>query len=126
MLFCRSFLSSIRNIHLVNIFGNKQKQSPRDVFVKKVFIEISQNSQENMCQSLFFNKATTLPSLYLTVQKMTFSIKDFCSKYDCSRKLRISSNLLEKSLMKKWETLFLVQCLCFQHWAVKKLNQANH
>ena len=38
-----------------------------------------------------------------TAQKMKFSIKDFCSKCDqIPRKLRISSHLLKKSLMKKF------------------------
>ena len=36
-----------------------QKQPP-EVFYKKVFLEISQNSQENTCGSLFLNKAAGL------------------------------------------------------------------
>ena len=33
-----------------------QKQQPEVFCKKKVFLEISQNSQENTCASLFFNK----------------------------------------------------------------------
>ena len=36
-----------------------------------------------------------------TAQKMKFSIKDFFSKYDQIRKLRIWSHLLKKSLQNK-------------------------
>ena len=35
--------------------SNAQKQPP-EVFYKKMFLNISQNSQENTCASLFFNK----------------------------------------------------------------------
>ena len=58
-----------------------------------------------MCLSLFFNKAATLPSLYLTVQEMKFPIKDFSSKCDCSKKLGIWSHLLGKSLMENFNFL---------------------
>ena len=37
--------------------------------VKKVFLEISQNSQENMCQSLFLNKVVGLSSATLLTKK---------------------------------------------------------
>ena len=70
-----------------------------------MFLGISQNSQQNMCLSLFFNKAATLPSLYLTVQEMKFPIKDFSSKCDCSKKLGIWSHLLGKSLMENFNFL---------------------
>ena len=36
-----------------------QKQPP-EVFYEKIFLEISQNSQENTCASLFFNKVAGL------------------------------------------------------------------
>ena len=37
--------------------------------VKKVFLEISQNSQENNCQSLFFNKVAGLRSAGTLLKK---------------------------------------------------------
>ena len=41
--------------------------------------------------------------LFITAQKMKFSIKDFFNKYDqISKKLRIWSHLLKKSLMKNF------------------------
>ena len=54
----------------------------------------------------FYLKMSTLydtSQLYLTVQKMKFSIKDFFSKCDqIRRKLRIWSHLLKKSLMENF------------------------
>ena len=46
-----------------------QKQSSRSVLKKKVFVEISQNSQEkNLCQGLFFDKVAGLrPATLLKV-----------------------------------------------------------
>ena len=41
------------------IYSFKKEPSPR-CSVKKVFLEISQISQENMCKSLFFNKVASL------------------------------------------------------------------
>ena len=37
-----------------------QKQSSEVFFEKKLFLEISQNSQENTCASLFFKKVAGL------------------------------------------------------------------
>ena len=45
-----------RNANIMKLFHvNAQKQPPR-LFYKKVFLKVSQNSQQNTCQSLFFNK----------------------------------------------------------------------
>ena len=44
-----------------------------------------------------------LRDVFITAQKMKFSIKDFFSKYDqISRKLQIWSHLLKKSLMESY------------------------
>ena len=41
------------------------RSSHPDVFCKKVFLEISQNSQENTCASLFFKKVAGRPATLL-------------------------------------------------------------
>ena len=52
-----------------------EKQSPKRCSVKKEFLKILQNSQENICASLFFNKVTGLrPS---TLLKKRFQRKCF-------------------------------------------------
>ena len=69
---------------------------------KYVFLKIPQNSQENNCVGVFFNKVAKgfVKHCPNTVQKMKMSIKDFFSKCDQIRSfLQIWSHLLKKSLM---------------------------
>ena len=54
---------------------NKDKSSRPEVFCKKVFREISQNSQENTCASLFFNKAAGLRPIFIEHLWKTASVR---------------------------------------------------
>ena len=53
--------------------------------VKKVFLEISQMSQENICVSLFFNKEDLLINLFINKETLTqmFSC-EFCEISKCT------------------------------------------
>ena len=53
----------------------KNRSSHRSCFIKKVFLIISQNSQENMCQSLFLNKVTNFTKKETLAQVLS---KEFC------------------------------------------------
>ena len=52
-----------------------------------------------------------------SAQKMEFSIKDFCSKYDQIRRSAIWSHLLQKSLMENF-VFYEVYKLSIILWAV--------
>ena len=53
-----------------------QKQPPEEFYGKKLFLKISQNSQENTCARVFFNKAAGLEHLfYRTRMDNCFSVR---------------------------------------------------
>ena len=63
--------------------------------------------------------ASIFYAVYVTLQKMEFSIKDFFSKYDqIRRKLRIWSHFLKKSLLENfifcavWQLIILSKIIC--------------
>ena len=51
---------------LISSSSNFRSSHPEG-FCKKVFLDISQHSQENMCQNLFFKKVTKLSNIILYV-----------------------------------------------------------
>ena len=70
--------------------------------IKKLFLEILQYWQKNMCQSLFFNKVVAF-------RPLSSIIKQYCSC--CIRLIRIDTilsknvqNNLQNLLFKKWHT----------------------
>ena len=63
--FIFSAIDSLFNIKK-NVFYFIKKAFSRGVLCKKVFLGILKNSQENTCQSLFFNKVAGLTFSYRT------------------------------------------------------------
>ena len=55
-----------KDIMLIKSYGNTRCRSSRpEVSVKKLFLEISQNSQENTCASVFIKKETLAQSFMI-------------------------------------------------------------
>ena len=63
--------------------------------IKKLFLEISENSQKNMCQSLFFNKVAAF-------RPINSIIKQY---YSCCIILIRIDNILSKNIQKKFQNL---------------------
>ena len=81
----------------VSIFLKRTEAVARRCSVKKVFLEISQNSQEkNLCQSLFFNKVA-VEHLWWLLLNVTILFNQMQSKIKKSF-FNISINILIKFL----------------------------
>ena len=98
-------------------FSEKTEAATRGVLYKKVFLEISQNSQKNACASLFLNKVAGLRPIVNEMVFLKSFIKTRFQQYhfssqildiiSCRRRWKLSWKKLSKKKKKVRKVLWL-------------------